>query len=569
MAPEAHADPAMSLTRVLRLRHQAMMNRNLDQRLTFEELDAFMGELVEAGVSVPAGRDRDRLRNMLFFWAAERSSRGSTAAGDEGRATNSSSPTGPHSALPELKPYRASTSAKQAMIGPGQPIRPSDFAERELSDEELSELIKTRTQLRFAALARQYKASTPRQRKGYLLSDRALEEARSVMDCDPDIRALVEESDGNERAKKRIRWAAFGLGILALVAAIYWYLESRRRVAEAENLRLKAENQVLEVSRLQQAQVAQAVLKEKADLLAELRGALRRIELGDPEKLRVFMEVYGDATTEQRASIVARTKTESSIILQLKAAVDALEAGDAGPVINLAREIAAPAANGKRAEVELAAKTPTLPPSKVERPALPAPTAPDTPSCKGWLWLGSEQRPLISGGPLRALSPGTPVTLSTGDEDVRLRSNMPKPNYAIGPAIGLVAANSEVQIISPLRAYRRPNGLDQVWAEVRTARPFCTQIFIQYAGSHVYRLSQMRDAFLAKGYDVQPPQQQLGAAKGKAEVRYYHDEDASAAQIIAKELTQLAGGRQVRVSAQADDVPSGRLEILIDLGLVR
>ena len=568
MADEASADPAMSLTRELRLRHQAMMNRNLEQRVKLEELEAFIGELVEAGANVPVGRDRDRLRNMLFFWAAERASR-LAAASDGGGATNSAIPTGPHAALPELKPYRPSAVAQQTTLSPGQPMRPSDFAERELSDEELAQLFKTRTALRFAALARQYKASADQQRKGYLLSGRALEEARSVMDCDPDIRALVEESDSYERIKRWARRGALSVGVIALIAIISGYFLVRSLQLEAQNLRLAAQNSQLELDKQVSEAERQAVLKEKADILIQLRSALRRTELGDADKLRSFVEVWGDATTRQRASIVARTRIDSPIIQQLQAAVDALEAGNAVPLINLAREIAAPGANGRRAEVELAAKTPTLPPSKVQRPALPSPTAQDAPSCKGWLWLGNEQRPFVSdGAPLRALSPGTRVTVATGDEDLNLRSAAPKPNYAVATAIGVVAANSEVEIIGSPRGYQRPNGLEQIWAEVSTARPFCTQIFIQYVGGDVQRLSQLRDAFLAKGYDVRQPEQ-LGAAKGKAEVRYYHEEDAPAAQIIAQELTQLAGGRQVHARQQTDDEASGRLDVLIDLGLVR
>ena len=417
------------------------------------------------------------------------------------------------------------------------------------------------TALRFAALARQCKASTVRQRKGYLLSGKALEEARSVIERDPDIRVLVEESDRNERIKTWARRGILSLGVIALAAIIFGYFLIQNLKLEAENSKLERDKQVSEAQR-------QAVLQEKADILFQLRGALRRIEIGDPDKLRTFVEVWGDATTNQRASIVARTKIGSPIIQQLQAAVDALEAGNAGPMINLAREIATPGANGKRAEVELAAKTPTLPPSKVQRPAVPAPTELDAPSCKGWLWLGSEQRPFVSdGAPLRALSPRTRVTLATGDEDLNLRSAAPRPNYSVATAIGLVAANSEVEIISPPRRYQRPNGLEQIWAEVKTARPFCTQIFIQYAGGDVQRLAQLRDAFLARGFDVRQPEQ-VGAAKGKAEVRYYHEEDVSTAQIIAQELTQLSGGRQVHAKEQTDDEPSGRIDVLIDLGLL-
>jgi hypothetical protein len=551
MSAAAAIDATTDLTRDLRMRHQSLMNRNIDERVPVENVESFTAELIQAGAKVPPGRDRDRLRNMLFFWTAELSGRAAGAAAAP--APDAPDQAEPARALPSLEPYRGSGKEEDSLFSPDKPLRPSSLAERELSDAELAELMKTRTTLRIAALARQYKSGAGTRRKGYLLSGAALEEARSVMDRDPDIRDFVVDSDRKARLDK---WIYAGLAAGLAIAAAFTLFFALARQNEIDRL-VAMEN---------------GRLGERQKVYKQLRLALDQIEQGDPEPLRRFVKDYGDADDGERASIVAKPKDAPStpIVQQLQTAIDALKAGDAKKVIDLSREIARPAENKTRAEIEQAARAPRQPAltaSKVRPPPLDAPTAKGAPYCDGWLWLGSDQdRKVTVDEPLASLEPGNRTTVIAGD-DLRLRAGTPSDDYTLAAPIGLVAVGSVVEIVGRPRAYPRPSGLTQYWAEVKTARPFCTRVVIQYAGGDLARLGQLRDAMITQGFVPSP--EALDTARGEAQIRYFRAEDEAAAAAVAAELVQLTGRREVPTRRLEKDAPAGTIEVWIDLSLLR
>ncbi|MBG0793181.1 hypothetical protein IYY11_07255 [Methylocystis sp. H62] len=560
MSADASSNAAINLARELRRRHQALMIRNLESRVSLEEIESFTTDVIDAGESVPAGRDRDRLRNMLFFWSAERSSREARDdAPSADRSREAIDRAKPRCALPELKPLKGDTPTIE--LTSDRPVRPSALVDRELSEDELAKLFKTRMTLRIAALARQYKANPGPLRKGYLLSGSALEEARAVMDRDPDIGMLVEDSDKKAGREKLFRRGAIMVASLTIVGAGLVAWRVREQFREAKN-----EQEKMEVA-------STARRAEQAEVFLKLRYALDKIEKGDPGPLRKFVKDYGDAGASEQASIVARTNdapAATEVVKQLQTAVDALKAGDAKPVIALSREIARPSNNQKRAQIEMAAREPTqatLGASKVRPPAINAPTTRDTLSCDGWLWLGSDENRKVTGdGSIAELKPGDRVSV-IANNDMRLRASKPQDDYSMAEAIGLVAVNSEVVIRSAPVSYQRPSGLTQYWAEVETARPFCTRISIQYAGDDLDRLGRLRDALIADGYVVQSPQQ-LVSARNKVEVRFFRPEDESAAKAVASELARLTSRANVTTQRMTDDGSSGSIEALIDLKLV-
>jgi hypothetical protein len=559
MSADASSDAASKFARDLRLRHQALMTRTLAQAVAPAEVEAFVRDVIEAGARVPAGRERDRLRNMLFFWSTETAGRQTQAAADSlSRPSDVSAE--PARALPDLKPYQGDGRAARTTLSADEPLRPSTLADRELSDAELAELVKTRTTLRIAALARQYAASSEAHRKGYLLSGDALEQARAVVDRDPDIAALVKESDQRARRDKWLVRAVIIVlaGLIGL--AITLFISEKNAEADFERTKSKA----LEA--------------QMTSIYKELRAALAGMDKGDPQLLRAFAKKYGDAVPNEQERIVAAPtdaagSDASAVVGQLQLAVKALRAGDAKPLIALSREIAHPdARSSKLTEVEQAARASRSQPfgdSAARPPALAAPADANADHCEGWLWIGSDQNRKVSGaGALASLKPGDRVTVTAGD-DVNLRADAPKGDYAMGKAIGLVAVGSEVRIAGAPIPYARPNGLTQYWARVVTARPFCTRVRIQYAGDQTDRVSGLRDALIGLGYVVPPPERLDANAKGLAQIRYRHRDDEAAAHAIASQLSQLTPGHKAEAERLKPDAGSGTVEVWIDLSLMR
>jgi len=98
--------------------------------------------------------------------------------------------------------------------------------------------------VRISALARQWRMTDEINKRGYLLTGKALAEASLFMDRDPEIKALVTASEKSERFTT---WVKRGLVVLAFVAlASLAYLfkvdgDRKAQVAEAEVQVAKAE----------------------------------------------------------------------------------------------------------------------------------------------------------------------------------------------------------------------------------------------------------------------------------------------------------------------------------------
>lgn len=128
-----------------------------------------------------------------------------------------------------------------------------------------SEVDDARSQIRIAAVARQYAELGG---SGYLLSGKALDEARRFVD-DEDVRALVAASEKALRADRTIRWGIRALGALIIAGLAYYAVDETN-----DRKRLKGANEELvksEKHRIDDKEIAEQKLSEADAALASQR----------------------------------------------------------------------------------------------------------------------------------------------------------------------------------------------------------------------------------------------------------------------------------------------------------
>jgi hypothetical protein len=213
------------LMETLARRHHELLRQNLNGAATADARTSIVGDLIEAGGSVPPGTSRDTLRNMLYFWAGDQESRGERANG---------------SALPELKPFAAepvTSEVQESLVNDAGEFRsaaprpPWSSAATEIwaapsggqasAPSGVEQELRAREILRVEALAHQWLQSN--KDPGYLLRGSALKLAKTYRNEDIDIAKLVDASEESETAKQlsQNRLLRVGLGLAFLwVAAL-------------------------------------------------------------------------------------------------------------------------------------------------------------------------------------------------------------------------------------------------------------------------------------------------------------------------------------------------------------
>lgn len=402
----------------MRERHQALSARCVDGDVSPLEREYIVHDIVQAGAQVPPGPDRDSLRNMLFYWTGEQSSRGERDRAMRAPSLLAFNPVAPLDSSSDV-PLTAPTSSFAAPTA--SPDTDPDAEARRI--------------VRIAALAREWRLSEQSNRTGYLIGDKAtLAEAARYVDRDPDIRSLVEASgqavtvfETRTRNVKRVVLSLAFIALVSLLATTYLVL-SRARA---------------EIAALHEAGNQRA--KERGETRDQAAGALEALRHDDLTKLRQFLAKQSDADP----AVLAR--------LEIRKANSQEQASDA-----------APAPLGAFA-----------PPAPLPAPTA-ANLAPSCPGFLWFGSKGSDS--LIEGQTdPAALKPGNVVKLDSSIRGVRLRATLPLPGYVMGKQIGIVPAGAIVTVTGEIKSYDRGNAT-QIFAPVSVPRAFCTTVFLQYVG---------------------------------------------------------------------------------------
>lgn len=259
----------------LRRRHQDLLKENLAKSASPEQCRQFVEQLIEAGRGVAARRDREALRKMLYFWAAD-----AVARGELSRDTP----------LPELAPYSGSGTEGQ---GDSSTLSTSFTEDIEAAPD-------TRAIIRIAALARQWQVAG--QNPGYLLSGAALEEAKNYRENDLDIRAFVDASEVAAASAKSRRWKALTIAttlLASLLAAGIWGLMDLNAELAQANADLARESVEL---RLARDAVEIARTRESQQTRDEARRAIEALNAGGPDPLKLLQALLkrlGDAQPKE------------------------------------------------------------------------------------------------------------------------------------------------------------------------------------------------------------------------------------------------------------------------------
>jgi hypothetical protein len=166
------------------------------------------------------------------------------------------------------------------------------------------------------------------------------------------------------------------------------------------------------------------------------------------------------------------------------------------------------------------------------------------PALQGALWLGSDERPQVAAtlgrGALTLPSVAREGTAYRVLADINLREAMPPliGPYASPPRKAVVPAGSLMILTGETRAFDRPTGR-QYWAPVQVV----PRVYVQYVGADRRRVERLRKRLSEAGFDV-PAAERIGSARGKREIRYFHQADRSTAELLLKLLDRgdRAGG---------------------------
>ncbi|ACL57502.1 hypothetical protein [Methylobacterium nodulans] len=584
-------DPSPSGIDALRERHQAMIGRAVaGETISAEECRTFINEVAAAGASTAPGRQRDRLRQILYHWAAEAGARGDPLADvptlapyDPAAAELTSARDGPAPAPPAAAVAPETTAVPQAAsptaAAPSPPAAigaeaisadaasaranrsgvativgtvlkrfttfssgATEPAPTELAppqpppSPDIEALARTRAVIRIGALARQWLATPPEARAGYLLAGKALAEASLYTEDDPDIRTFVEASEEHFRRLERARRWRFNLVLAVIcvivVAALAFLLVVRERQhrLEAEASRARAEFEA------EQA-VATARFSVQTEIRSQARAAVNALNRngGDLAPLKALLGRLADVEADELNRLTLSQQTVASTA-QI--------------------ESQAPASRG------------FVPPPPN---AVPAPVT-NAGTCEGYLWFGSPQDSrLADKTDPSQLRPNQQVAIDARG-DIRLRADRPSPSYDLGTVAGVVPAGSTVTVASAPIRYDRSLG-PQYWAKVVVPRQFCTTVYLQYQGSEERKNAALA-ALDAIGVQT-PPAELIQSATGRREVRFFWQEDQAVAQQVAKTLKPFLPSDQKSSRDGLTVVPlltfpkrpaSGTLEVWLDFG---
>lgn len=598
MSAPSHTLSATDPVIGLRRKHQALLARIGTDPPGLEERQAFMAELQAAGrflPDLPGDKRRSAVRNMLFYWAGDATTRGERPK-DAG--------------LPQLDDFLGEGSAgaePQAEVGapPPEP-KPEPKAESAASGtvENVIQTLNAPGPTKSPGLGGMLGSMLGGQSGNSGLSgvlggllggggksapspDGKSAETAPAQPAGPAASPPpnVPLSDIEEMARARIilRYSGYARqwkladpskqsdyllkGSPLAEASLYVNDDPdiRAHVEASEAARDAARNAEIALRNSRQRQRI-AFLSVLVIFAFAMVGALMW-------KSSQLEEALGKAETERQAAETARV-----------AAVEALNARDKAD-----REKAAafevledPELRLRQSQRQQVIEPPTA--SNVSeaprRPSPPLATPKDVPiatpvaePCSGYLWLGSPTESRLMGGQSpTALKPGDKAVINLVD-DLRLRETAPSFNYQMGRQTGLVPAGSTVTITEVLAPYNRSSGL-QYWAQVSVPRQFCTSVFVQYSGTSPTKLEALKSDLLAIGAQT-PPAEELPSARGKAEVRYYWAADAPIAQQVATTLGKFTrDGKPLRLTPLTDFPPAAKaqattIEVWIDLDMLK
>jgi hypothetical protein len=546
------SDTATSLVASLNQRHNRLASSWVSGSPSANDARALVTDIVAAGAVIPDGPERDSLRNLLYFWCSEEAvtgaERGTLPRLDPFRpqmpetdaaapSPVSASPAGstpPADAVAGIAPA-ASGGIGATVASVAEPVLRSvmtgmfkQVADRLRSTDARKDQsspspsatssagppsdAEARAIVRISALARQWRMTDEINKRGYLLTGKALAEASLFMDRDPEIKALVTASEKSERLTNWVKRVLVGLAFVALASLAYFIkVDGDRKTQEAE-FKFQA------ATRLTTQQSTDSLHSRQT-----VRTAVDALSQDDLDPLKRYLESMGANRYE-----VSR--------LQL-----------------------APATAGqKEADATLA------PPQRTAPPQIQA-AADGAATCSGYLWFGSKSDS-------RLADDRDPALLKSGDSvvldaraDIRLRAEWPPESYVMPRQVGLVPAGGQVTLSSDPRSYRRSMG-DQIWAQVTVPRTYCSIVFLQYVGPTEKRRSVI-DALRAMGVQA-PPSEQIASAKGLAEARYFFPEDKPVAEQVATTLSTFNGDKKLGVLyvANVPVKPSpGTIEVWLDL----
>jgi hypothetical protein len=481
------SDPILS---ALVSRNQDLLARSATGDVSQAETQQFIYDVTRAGAHYPAGPFRDSLRNMLYFWSSEQYSRGGQP---------------PEASLPQLAPYDQALAAEAVVPA---------------KDEGAAGVVRSRQILQIAALARQWRSKSGAEAKGYLLSGKALDDARKYVDDDPDIAAFIKASDDGQKSTLiRTIVVAVAVPLLILIVALgQWlaYERARERQKEAE------------IAALQRAQTEW--VNDKSKFYARIRTTVDGLSHNDLAPLQKLLQEYGNADPALLGRLSLAPPTAASI-----SALSTIQA-PAKFDTSVARDFAA--GDGQ---------------------------------CNGYLWFGSDRDSRIAGGQMpSSIEAGQTLTLDTR-ANIKLRKGFPDDGtYALQPQVGTVPGGASVTVVGPPKGFPRPisdgGTIDQIWARVSVPYVFCTTVYVQYSGEPGKALGLI-SAITAAGAQAPPPEQ-LSSAVGLAEVRYFYPQDRKVADLIAQRLGPPLQPRTIAVkdlTSFANKPAEGTMELWIDL----
>jgi len=543
------SDTATSLVASLNQRHNRLAASWVSGSPSANDARALVTDIVAAGAVVPDGPERDSLRNLLYFWCSEEAvidaERGTLPRLDPFRPqtpeTHAAAPSPPADAVAASAPA-AGGGIGATVAGVAEPVLRSvmtgmfkQVADRLRSTDARKDQsppspsatspagppsdAEARAIVRISALARQWRMTDEINKRGYLLTGKALAEASLFMDRDPEIKALVTASEKSERFTN---WVKRGLVVLAFVAlASLAYLfkvdgDRKAQVAEAE----------VQVAKAEARAATELTRQQSTDSLhnrATVQTAVDALSRDDLDPLKRYLESMGANRYE-----VSR--------LQLQAATPVQKEVDAT----------------------------VAPPQRTAPPQLQVAAA-GVATCSGYLWFGSKSDSRLANDSDPALLKSGESVVLDARADIRLRAEWPPESYVMPRQVGLVPAGGQVTLSSDIRTYRRSLG-DQIWAQVTVPRTYCSTVFLQYVGPTEKRRSVI-DALRAMGVQA-PPSEQIASAKGLAEARYFFPEDKPVAEQVATTLSAFNGDKKLGVLyvANVPVKPSpGTIEVWLDL----
>lgn len=278
-----------SLLASLNERHGRLAAELARGSLQAADVDTLLSDIAAAGAIVPPGPERDGLRNLLYFWASDRTIRGQRPG---------------EAPLPVLALF-AGTPAME--VPPAATGRGQEAADTNASTSPgPPSSIEAQAIVRIASLARQWRLSADASKAGYLLHGKALVEASLFIDRDPDIADFVAASEVQERESQRRRRLLFRL---LCVLAVFTFLGI---VTWAVSAVLFAEGRLVLVADgwFRQVNAARSAIRDDNRLMAQQ--AVEGLNRGEVEPLKELLTRVGGASVDELKllSLTATTPVE-------------------------------------------------------------------------------------------------------------------------------------------------------------------------------------------------------------------------------------------------------------------